>query len=117
MVTFKLIEKTEDKLVYWYYPEGQEDKRPGVIIVDFKTEEIMITELAEEDWERDIPVEELNIIIESINQMKRERGETDFIEKAAEPEHSIYYGDHAVREIKKYLNYGTIPEKGMQAWY
>lgn len=117
MVTFKLIERSEEKLVYWYYPEGNEDKRPGIIIVDCLKEEIELTELAEEDWERDIPVEEINELIESINQMKRENGETDFLDLATEPEHNIWYGDHAVSEIIKHLRKGEVPKKGMQMWY
>lgn len=64
MVTFKLIEKSEGKLVYWYYPEGNEDKRPGTIIVNRLKEEIELTELAEDDWERDIPADEINKLIE-----------------------------------------------------
>ena len=52
MVTFKLIEKCEEELVYYYYPEGNEDKRPGTIIVNRLKEEIELTELAEDDWER-----------------------------------------------------------------
>ena len=60
MVTFKLIEESEDRLVYWYYPEGHEDKKPGVIVVDRVREEVRITDVAEEDWERDIPPEEMN---------------------------------------------------------
>ena len=80
-------------------------------------QEIDITELAEEDWERDIPPDELNELAEAINQMKRERGATDFVELVTEPEHSIYYGDHAVREIVKHLREGKVPKKGMQAWY
>lgn len=51
MVTFKLIEKSEEKLIYRYYPEGNEDKRPGTIIVNRLKEEIELTELAEDDWE------------------------------------------------------------------
>ena len=49
--------------------------------------------------------------------MKREAGETDFVEMTTESEHSIYYGDHAVREIIKYLRKGEVPPKGMQMWY
>lgn len=117
MVTFKLIEKCEEKLVYYYYPEGNEDKRPGTIIVNRFNEEIELTELAEDDWEREIPVDEINELIESINQMKRENGETDFLSLATEPEYDIWYGNHAIREIIKHLREGEIPEKGMQIWY
>lgn len=53
----------------------------------------------------------------AINAMKKERGTTDFVELATEPEHSIYYGDHAVSEICKYLVKGKVPKKGMQARY
>lgn len=117
MVTFKLIEKSEEKLVYWYYPEGNEDKRPGTIIVNRLKEEIELTELAEDDWDREIPTGEINELIESINQIKRENGETDFLSLVTEPEHDIWYGNHAIREIMKYLREGEIPEKGMQMWY
>ena len=54
---------------------------------------------------------------EAINQMKRKVGKTDFVEMTTESEHSIYYGDHAVREIIKYLRKGEVPPKGMQMWY
>ena len=111
MVTFRLIEEDEQRIVYWYFPEGKEDKGHGVIIVDKIQEEIDITEVAPDDFERDIPAEELNELAEAINKMKREAGETDFVEMTTESEHSIYYGDHAVREIIKYLRKGEVPQK------
>ena len=116
MVTFRLIEIDEYRIVYWYFPEGKEEGH-GVIIVDRLREEITITEVAPGDFERDISAEELNIMAEAINQMKRESGKTDFIEIATEPVHSIKYGDHAVREIISHLRKGEIPQKGMQIWY
>ena len=53
----------------------------------------------------------------AINQMKREQGETDYIEPVIEPVHSVCYGDHAVSEIVKHLREGEVPEKGKQVWY
>ncbi|MCH5200097.1 MAG: hypothetical protein J1F60_03970 [Oscillospiraceae bacterium] len=117
MVTFKLIERTDKKLIYHYFPEGHENKCPGVIVVDISKDEINIKELAEEDWEYDIPPEEINELAERINHIKHEKGETDFAELVTEPIHSIYYGDHAIREILKQLCNGKVPENGMQAWY
>lgn len=67
---------------------------------------LRITEVVEIDWERDIPPEEMNELVRAINQMKRERGDTDFIEPVTEPEHNIYYGDHAVSEIVKHVREG-----------
>ena len=83
MVTFRLIEIDEHRIVYWYIPEGKEDDGHGVIIVDRLQEEINITKVAPGDFERDISAEELNMMAEAINQMKRESGKTDFIEIAS----------------------------------
>jgi hypothetical protein len=117
MVTFILVKKNGAHLIYWYYPEGNEALKPGIIEVDLDRTEIKVTELAEEDWERNISPEELNEVVEAINRMKRERGDTDIVELATEAERSIFYGDHAVSEICKHLKNGEIPEKGIQAWY
>ena len=60
MVTFKLMEETERYLTYWYFPNGDETKHHGVIIVDKEKETVVVTELAKDDFERDIPPEEMN---------------------------------------------------------
>ena len=117
MVTFFLQEENEKIIIYLYYPEGNESLKPGVIVVDKEEEEISIIEVAQNDIERDIQPDELNELVIAINEMKRERGDTDFVELATEPVHSVWYGDHAVNEICKYLAKGKVPEKGMQAWY
>lgn len=117
MVTFYLIEENDRFLIYHYYPEGDESLKPGVIVLDREHEEIEITEIAENDRERDIPPEELNVLVNAINEMRKERGVNDYEEFVTEPVHSVYYGDHALSEICKYYVKGDIPPKGMQAWY
>lgn len=117
MVTFYLKEETDKFIIYLYYPEGDQSLKPGVIVVDKENEEIDITEVAENDIERDIQPEKLNKLAIAINEMKKERGATDFVKLVTEPEHIIYYGDHAVSEICKYLVKGEVPKEGMQAWY
>lgn len=52
MVTFKLIEETDEYLIYWYYTNGNESLKPGIIIVDKINGKIDITELAEDDCGR-----------------------------------------------------------------
>ena len=47
MVTFKLIEETDEYLLYWYYAEGNESLKPGIIIVDKIKGKIDITELGQ----------------------------------------------------------------------
>ena len=117
MVTFNLIEENSDSLFYCYYPEGLNDKRPGKIIVDRIANKIEIAELAEEDFERVITPEELNELGKVINQMKREQGDSDFVEPAVKPIHSTFYGDHAVNEIVKQLRSGITPRQGKRVWY
>ena len=67
MVTFRLIEEDEQRIVYWYFPEGKEDKGHGIIIVDKIQEEIDITEVAPDDFERDIPAEELKKYLDAVD--------------------------------------------------
>ena len=101
MVTFKLVEQTEKNLIYWYYPEKHQDSESGIITVDLEKDEIEITKVAADDFVRDIPPEEINSLIDSINEMRQERGEADLEEHVTESEHSIMYSDHAVREDRK----------------
>lgn len=117
LVTFEMVEQKDNLYTYWYYPENKRALRPGIIVVDTIREYIEITRVAEGDWERDIPAAEINQLVDAINQMEAESGGTDFSEYVTEDEHSIYYGDHAVNEIIKYLRKGEIPEKGIRMWY
>ena len=117
MVTFEKQKEDEKYISFFYYPEDNREKKPGLIVFDKQKEEIDIVEVAEEDFERDIPPEELNELANAINEMKLENEETDFVELASEPEHGLWYGDRAVSEISSYLQNGVVPEKGAQMWY
>ena len=39
------------------------------------------------------------------------------MELATEPEHSVFFGDHAVNAIWDKLREGIVPKKGARAWY
>ena len=80
MVTFELFSKKEKELIYWYYPEGNRENTHGVIVVNLVEESIEITELAEKDYIHIISPDEMNGLVDAINQMKKERGETDLEE-------------------------------------
>ena len=110
-------ETYEENENYYYYPEGNKNIKPGIIVVDRQNMQIVVKELAEDDWERDIPPEELNELGEAINNMVRENGGSDFVELVTESVHSVFYADHAVNEIKKRLLNGEIPHDGRQVWY
>lgn len=90
MVTFKLIKENENGMIYWYYPNGDESKKHGIIVIDKTEETIKVIKLAEDDFEREIPPKELNEMVDAINEMKAERGETDFVEPATKSAHSIF---------------------------
>lgn len=117
LVTFEKFKEDEKYISYSYFPEDNREKKPGLIVVDKEKQEIDIIEVAEGDFERDILPEELNELVNAIKEMKVENGENDFVEPETEPEHSVWYGDHAVSEICKYLRNGEVPEKGAQMWY
>ena len=117
MVRYELIEKTENELVYWYYPEGREDRRHGIVSVNLSTNSIVISELAEDDFEREISVEEHNHFIDSLNEMIKETGQSDFVDHVTEPEIYAFYGCQVIQGLRKELNAGNIPEKGTRVWY
>ena len=117
MVTFILVKRNGNILVYRYYPNDERSKSPGEITVDLDNQLFEITELAEDDFEYDISPEEINILINAINEGKRERGETGLEELVKESEHGCFFGDHAVSGIDEEIRLGKIPEKGMRAWY
>ena len=117
MVTFELFSKNEKELIYWYYPEGNKENKHGVIVVDLAEDSIEITELAEKDYMQIFSPDEINGLVDAINQMKKERGETDLEEYIIQPVRRIPYGDHALSEIAKQIDSGVIPEKGTVAWY
>ncbi|MCH5270520.1 MAG: hypothetical protein J1E83_07180 [Lachnospiraceae bacterium] len=48
MVTFKLMEETEQILLYWYYPNGHEETH-GVIIVNKESGQIELQMIAPND--------------------------------------------------------------------
>lgn len=100
MVTYKLDSEEEEKLYYLYYPEGEEDKAPGVIEVYRVKGKVRVTKVAEADFERDIHA-----------------GEMHLDEHTDKSEHSVYYGNHAVRNLVDRLNAGEIPKEGCAMWY
>lgn len=117
MVTFELYSKNKTELIYWYYPEGNKENKHGVIVVDLAEESIEVTELAEKDLVRIILPDEMNKLVDAINQMMRKRGETDLVKYTTQPIRRMFYGSHALSEIAKKIDNGTIPQKGTVAWY
>jgi hypothetical protein len=90
MVYYYLIENSDVRMLYEYYPGNHRDKRPGIITIDKANERIDLTVPAEEDFER--YAEEID-------------------------ERWWWYYDHAERRIAEDYNNGIIKEVGMAAWH
>ena len=122
MVTFKLVFKNSKRAVYFYYPEGKEDKRHGIIVIDFKTRRVSVCIMAEEDFERVITKAEQNECRDSVNKIRIENGEKPLLEEdwliATEDWHIVYYADHVITKlVKDYNKTGEITKDGKVAWY
>lgn len=82
---------------------------------------IIITELAPDDYSREISVEELNSLRNSVNAMRKENGEPALTEEewpsSTEPEVSTFYADHAIRKIADAYREGVLLKSGTAIWY
>ena len=74
MVTFRLIEETDQYLTYWYFPNGNEDEMYGIILIDKLNETVEIQKMAHDDFSHIVTVDEQNEARNSVNEMRREEG-------------------------------------------
>lgn len=121
MVTFRLVEETEDYLVYWYFPDGHEDEKYGIILINKLNKTIQIQKLADKDFSYIVTSEEQNQFRESVNAMRKEDGlpplskqecpytKTEFTK--------TFFADHAIKKIIKSYKSGKILHEGISAWY
>ena len=82
---------------------------------------IGIRKLAPNDFSREISVEELNSLRNSVNAMRKENDESELTEEewpsSTEPEVSTFYADHAIRKIADAYRNGFLLENGKAVWY
>ena len=93
MVSFSILHRTDEQIMYEYYPENRKDKQPGIITIDMRAEKIGIATPAEDDFE--------------------------CCERCAD-EFDVrwwWYGSHAIRRICEDYNNGLIKDSGIVAWY
>ena len=74
MVTFRLVEETEQYLIYWYFPDGHEDEMHGIILIDKLNETVEIQKMAHNDFSHIVTVAEQNELRDSVNDIRREEG-------------------------------------------
>lgn len=121
MVTFKLIEEGIRYIVYWYFPEGNEENGHGVIVIDKEKKTIDISKLAPDDFSHEVFADEQNEMRESINRMRKEEHENELTEdewpSATKSFTTTFFADHAISKICDAYNDGIVLKEGMSAWY
>ena len=109
MVTYELIHRSGNKLLYQYWPEDDRSSRPERIAIDINRETSSLGEPAERDFQDSATGADMNALRDAINDMRRERGEDPLTEKElpAEPDNAVcrwwYYYDHVVQGLSRRL--------------
>lgn len=120
MVTFKLKEENDERLVYWYFPNGAEDHGHGTIVVDRLAGKIDVTELAPDDRLVRHTIESQQRWRDAVNQMRHVEQIPELTPEewpeATEERISTVFADHAVAKIVEAYNQGEILEEGAEAW-
>ena len=121
MVTFRLVEETEQYLIYWYFPDGHEDEMHGSILIDKLNETVEIQKMAHNDFSHIVTVDEQNELRNSVNDMREEEGLPLLTEEewpsASTAFKKTFFADHAISKIIESYNSGEILKEGMSAWY
>lgn len=121
MVCFELTARSEKCVTYTYYPEGNKNKKPGMIELDTVTGEATLVTPAQEDFQCRASVEDLNSLRAAIDEMRKESGRAalteDELPYADEDESWYSYASHAIQRIMEEYELGTISEGGTVMWY
>ncbi len=123
MVTFRLMEKSDEKLVYRYFPLGKAEHGYGIIEVDRIAGRIDVKQLAPDDKISRHHIDERKQIRDAIARMRMTEQlpeltpeEEEQLVGAAEYKYSTVFADHAVQKIVEAYNKGEIIENGQAVW-
>lgn len=120
MVTFKLQEENEQRLVYWYYPNGIVEHGHGTIVIDRVKGIVDVSELAPDDRLVRHTVEEQIRRRNATNKMRQieqipELTEEEWPTPTKDVINTVF-ADHAIEKIVQAYNAGEILEEGAEAW-
>ena len=120
MVTFILVEETDDIAIYWYFPDGDENAH-GIVTLFKKTGAFEITQLAPKDFSRRVSLEDVKALRDSENNLRLESGEPELTEEEwptpTEGFVCTFYADHVISRVRKSFEQGEVLKKGGAAWY
>ena len=75
MVTFRLIEETDQYLILLvFFQNGNEDEMHGIILIDKLNETVEIQKMAHDDFSHIVTVDEQNELRNSVNDTRKEEG-------------------------------------------
>ena len=122
MVIFNLHSRNETEIKYEYYPEGNKEYTPGIIVIDIIRLKIKKIIPSKQDFYIKHTVEELNELRYAANQMRIEEGRPEITEEewpSAKKDIEYYkYAQHTIEKINKmYEQTGKFPTNGVAAWY
>ena len=121
MLTYCMIEKTDEYIKYAYYPEDKREK-VGYLIFDVKTKNIKEIIESDDDYLIISTVEEQNRLRNSLNEMRRENGRKELTEEewplAIEDIKFFAYASKAIDKISLAVgNSNCFPNEGSVVWY
>ena len=76
MITFELVNRTDEELTYHYYPDDDRTVSPGIIVVDKVRGAVDMRRPAEKDVFRPASDAEKAAMGQAINALREQRGET-----------------------------------------
>ena len=120
MVIYFLIKKTDEELIYEYFPENDRKAKPGYIRIDRVEEKVEISEVAELDQYRLILSDDINQYYEVMNKSLREEGleQVEWERLPSGKDCGYYpYASKAIKQIVDEYNGGNIQEDGYVIWY
>lgn len=116
MVTFILKNRTVNRLVYEYYPEGDSEKLPGLISVWLKKSDVVLDVVAEDDFITFSISKEISELRDSIDEIYAELGmspESDEWEDFEDDNDCYYYADVVINKIKNAMLRMEFPDNGI----
>ena len=114
MITYELVNITEEGLIYHYYPEDDRTASPGIILVDIVNKTVDMKRPAEKDVFRPASEEEKAAMGAAINKMREERGESplsdDILAAMTKAAGKYEYLNPVMQEIAGELYGGNVLE-------
>ena len=116
MVTFQLVEATDEILRYECYPEDDRSAAPGIIVVDKTRMAVDMRKPAEKDVFRPASDEEKAAMQAGLNAMREKRGDPplpqDILDKMTQAAGKYVYLDPAMQRIADAFYSGNPTDGG-----